>query len=119
MSNTKKAKPAIEGVVVDTPFEAEAAEVEDETPAFEMFGERWLLLRQPTTLHMSRLASVSKTSPAAIAVFDQLIDWCLRDQAEDFRAAYFDAVPDDGNDGDMVGDVIGALVSGGTGRPPA
>jgi hypothetical protein len=110
---------AVEGVVVETPFQAEAAEVEGNLPGFEMFGQRWVIRKKPTTLHISRLASVSKSSPEAMGVVDRLIGYCLQDQAEDFREAYFDAAPDDGDDAEMFAEVIGVLVAGGTGRPPA
>lgn len=117
----KKDKPEpVEGVVVTSPFEAEVAEAEAALPAFDMFGQRWVIRKKPTTLHISRLASVSKTSPEAVGVVDRLIGYCLgAEQAEDFREAYFDAAPADGNDQEMFADVIGELVSGGTGRPPA
>lgn len=118
---SKKDKPEpIEGVVVTSPYEAEVAEAEGSLPGFDMFGRRWVLRRKPTTLHMSRLASVTKASPEAIGVVDQLIGHCLGpEQADDFRVAYFSAAPDDGDDQQMMGELIGELVSGGTGRPPA
>lgn len=116
-----KGKPdVVEGVVVASPFEAEAAEAEGRLPAFDMFGQRWVLHKRPTTLHISRLASVSKSSPEAVGIVDQLITHCLGpEQAEDFRSAYFAAAPDDGYDQEMFAEVIGELVTGGTGRPPA
>jgi hypothetical protein len=119
MPKTKGTPDVVEGVVVTSPFEAEAADADGELPAFDMFGQRWVIRKKPTTLHISRLASVSKTSPEAVGVVDRLVGYCLAEQADDFREAYFDAAPADGNDQEMFADVIGALVSGGTGRPPA
>ena len=116
-----KGKPdVVEGVVVASPFEAEAAEAEGRLPAFDMFGQRWVMVKRPTTLHISRMASVSKASPEAVGIVDQLIGHCLgAEQADAFRAAYFAAAPDNGDDQQMFSAVIGELVSGGTGRPPA
>jgi hypothetical protein len=63
-----KGKPdVVEGVVVASPFEAEAAEAEGRLPAFDMFGQRWVHAQAPNdAAHLPLGVSVSKSSPEAV-----------------------------------------------------
>lgn len=118
----KKAKPDGADVVdVDDALEGElvAAEDSDTVGQFTMFDREWVVLRRPPVMMIARMQRV-KANPAALAVFDQLIELCLgEDQYDEFMDAYYAAAPVDGNDADLFADVLGSIMNVVTGRPPA